>query len=136
MVITPLNTPKVGDTLLVECSVTTAKNISIPVDIEWRNNLNVIVQRIENVDVANRHQDTQVYKNVYTIPMLSDNEAGNTYRCSGVINTDPPEIITSTFVIPSIAGKMHMIITATVYSYVVIPYLLQPIQFVEASILD
>jgi len=105
--ITPLNTPEVGDTLLVECSVTTVKDISIPVDIEWRNELNEIVQSIEMADVAIRHQDTEVYKNVYTIPMLSQNEAGKIYRCSGVINTDPPETVTSTFAIPAIGGKIN-----------------------------
>ena len=106
MVITPTNTPRVGDTLLMECSVTTVKDISNSVDIEWRNSLNVVIQRMERVDVANRHQDTEVYKNLYTIPVLSKNEAGNIYRCSGVINTEPPETITSTFVIPAISGEI------------------------------
>ena len=90
-----LTTPRVGEQLVLECSVTTIKGIVFRVDIEWRNSFNILIGKVEGADVVSSDEDSERYTDRYTIPQLSANEMANVYRCTGVINTDPPLRVTS-----------------------------------------
>jgi len=105
--ITIRNTPRVGENVMLECSVTTIKDIAFRVDIEWRDALNRLISKVDGVPVVSSGEDTdhEQHLNVYTIQRFSARDNGNTYRCTGVINTDPPLRVIS-LVVVSIQGKL------------------------------
>jgi len=105
--ITVRNTPRVGENIMLECSVTTIKDIAFRVDIEWRDNLNELLSKVDGVPVVSSGEDTdhEQHLDVYTIQRVSASDNGNTYRCTGVINTDPPLKVVN-FEVLSIQGKL------------------------------
>ena len=89
-----LNTQIVGQSLILECSVTTVRGITSRVDIVWRNNVS-IVEKIHAVNVTFIKENRSVYIATYTIPQLNTSDDGRVYQCEVVINTSPPVMATS-----------------------------------------
>ena len=112
-----LTTPRVGEQLVLECSVTTVKDIVFRVDIEWRNNFHTVISKVEGVDVVSSDEVTETERHLdkYTVPQLNVNEMANVYRCAGVINTDPPVRVTSSVTV-SAHGKLISNITVTAFA--------------------
>ena len=108
-----LTTPRVGEQLVLECSVTTVKDIVFRVDIEWRNNFHTVISKVEGVDVVSSDEDSERHLDNYIVPQLSVNEMANVYRCTAVVNTDPPVRVTSSVTV-STHGKLisNVIVTA------------------------
>ena len=122
-----LTTPRIGEPLVLECRVTTVKDIAFRVDIEWRDFFHNILSNIEGVQEKSFNEDTEEHVNRYTVPHFSTIENGrNTYRCTGVINTDPPVRITSS-VIVSNHGKLisEPIILYLFYVFMYLLYVLE-----------
>jgi len=78
----------VGQSLTLECSVTTVRGITSRVDIVWSSE-NLEAEKIENVNVTYTSTGSAVYKTTYTIPLLSTTDDGRVYQCEVVINTTP-----------------------------------------------
>ena len=89
--VTAPSTQIVGQSLTLECSVTTVKGITSRVDIVWSSDDNTLAEGIN----ANLTTETSImFTSIYTIPLLSTTDDGRVYQCEVVINTSPPVMAT------------------------------------------
>jgi len=86
--VTAPNTQIVGQSLTLECSVTTVRGITSRVDVVWsiRNGSNVVVT--ENVNATSETDDSLLFESSYIVPLLSTDDDGSMHECEIVINTD------------------------------------------------
>ena len=101
--VTAPNTQIVGQSLILECSVTTVRGITSRIDIEWSIG-NVILQRTEGVDATSTASDTVLYQNIYNISQVSTFDDGRVYQCKVIINTIP-QLMTTDGVTLDVTGK-------------------------------
>ena len=78
----------VGQSLILECSVTTVRGITSRIDIEWSTG-NMILQKEKGINVALTMPNAVVYKNSYNISQVSTLDDGRVYQCKVIINTIP-----------------------------------------------
>ena len=86
--ITNTSSQIVGQSLTLECSVTTVRGITSRVDIVWSSG-RIEVEKIEEVNITYTSAGLAVYKTTYTSPQLSTTDDGRVYQCEVVINTSP-----------------------------------------------
>ena len=79
----------VGQSLTLECSVTTVRGITSRVDIVLSRD-GLQVEMIERANITMLNKNFAVYEVFYTIPLLSTTDDGRVYKCEVVINTSPP----------------------------------------------
>ena len=79
----------VGQSLTLECSVTTVRGITSRVDIVWSSDEDELM-KLEGVNVNLTLNNSAIYKSSYPIKILSTNDSDRIYECTMVINTDPP----------------------------------------------
>ena len=91
--VTAPNTQIVGQSLTLECSVTTVRGITSRVDIVWSRS-DGMLQTITGVSTNSSSDSVTVYLASYTIPLLSTTDDGRVYQCEVVINTSPPVMAT------------------------------------------
>ena len=103
MTITAPTTQIVGQSLILECSVTTVRGITSRMDIEWSIG-NVILQRTEGINVTSMASDFVVYKNIYNISQVSTFDDGRVYQCKVIINTFPQLMATDSTTL-DVTGK-------------------------------
>ena len=108
MIVTAPSTQIVGQSLILECSVTTVRGITSRIDIEWSIG-NVMLQRIEGVDTTSTASDTVLYQNIYNISEVSTFDDGRVYQCKVIINTIP-QIMATDSVALNVTGKHSVII--------------------------
>ena len=84
------NTQIVGQSLTLECSVTTVRGITNRVDIVWSSD-GVALQRMNGI---NSTDGSTMYTSTFTIQQLSTTDDGRVYQCEVVINTSPPVMAT------------------------------------------
>ena len=87
--VTAPNTQIVGQSLTLECSVTTVRGIISRVDIIWSSD-GTQLERMEGVNVSSTTDNSVVYTDTYNISQLNTTDDGREYRCEVVINTSPP----------------------------------------------
>ena len=90
----------VGQSLTLECSVTTVRGITSRVDIIWHNSDGAL----ETIAGVNTSSLNTVYSASYNIPLLSTTDDSRAYQCEVVINTSPPVMATKSIVL-DVAGK-------------------------------
>ena len=79
----------VGQSLTLECSVTTVRGITSIVKFIWRSNGAVLKE--EEINTQNfTVQNLNIYSNTYTISQLSTTNDDKTYQCEVVIDASPP----------------------------------------------
>ena len=78
------NTQTVGQSLTLQCEVTTVRGITSRVDIVWSNNGTVL--RRMNDTTATTMDNSLVYTDSYTISQLSTTDEGRVIQCRVVIN--------------------------------------------------
>ena len=83
MSVTALNPQIEGQSLTLQCEVTTVRGITSRVDIVWSNG-GTVSRRIEGVSST-----TLVYTDSYNISQLSTTDEGRVIQCEGVINANP-----------------------------------------------
>ena len=83
--ITILNTQIVGQSLTLQCEVTTVRGITSSVDIAWSSN-GTELKRMNNVS-STTMDNSLVYTDSYTISQLSTTDDGRVIQCEVVINT-------------------------------------------------
>jgi len=87
--VTVLNTQIVGQSLTLECSVTTVRGITSRVDIIWSSD-GTELERMEGINVSSSTTDNSVvYTDTYYFSQLSTTDDGREYQCEVVINTSP-----------------------------------------------
>ena len=84
------NTQTVGQSLTLQCTVTTVRGITSRVDIVWSSG-GTELQRMNNVS-STMMGNSLVYTNSYTISQLSTTDDGRLIQCEVVINTSPSVI--------------------------------------------
>ena len=87
--VTAPNTQIVGQSLTLECSVTTVRGIISRVDIIWSSD-GAELERMEGVNVSSTTDNSVVYTDTYDISQLNTTDDGREYWCEVVINTSPP----------------------------------------------
>ena len=83
----------VGQSLTLECSVTTVRGITSRVDIVWSSN-GLHINTMNGVTISISRRNIAIYSATYTIPQLSTTDDGRKYQCEVVINTSPPIMAT------------------------------------------
>ena len=81
------NTQTVGQSLTLQCNVTTVRGITSRVDIVWSSN-DTVLRRI-NDTTATTINNSLVYTDSYTISQLSTTDEGRVIQCEVVINASP-----------------------------------------------
>ncbi|XP_065911365.1 uncharacterized protein [Dysidea avara] len=89
--VTATKTQMVGQSLTLECSVTTVRGITSRVDIIWSSD-GTELERMEGVSVSSTTDNSVVYTDTYNISQLNTTDDGREYQCEVVINTSPPVI--------------------------------------------
>ena len=79
-----------GESLALQCEVTTVRGITSRVDIVWSSGGKEL-QRMNNVS-STMMSNSLVYTNSYTISQLNTRDDGRMIQCEVVINADPPEM--------------------------------------------
>ena len=81
------NTQTVGQSLTLQCEVTTVRGISSRVDTVWSSD-GTVLSRI-NDTTATAMDNSLVYTDSYTISQLNATDDGRVIQCEVVINTSP-----------------------------------------------
>ena len=109
------NQMTIGQLLILQCSVTTIRDINSRVDFVWISN-GIEVERVEGVTGVSSINNLAIYTNHYIIPQLSIADNNSLYTCEVIINRSPRISATGNFTL-NITGKvMHIrIILCNVY---------------------
>ena len=83
-----LDTQTVGESLSLECIVTTVRGISSSIDIIWTAD-DVEIKRTLGASISSLIGNSTLYRDFYNISLLTTAEEGIVYQCEGVINTTP-----------------------------------------------
>ena len=83
-----LGTQTVGQSLSMECIITTVRGLSSSVDIIWRSD-GVEIKRTLGASISSSTSSSILYRDFYNITLLTTAEEGRVYHCEGVINTSP-----------------------------------------------
>ena len=78
----------VGQSLSLECIMTTVRGLSSSIDIIWTND-GVEVNRTSGASISSSTNSSTLYRDIYNISLLTTVEEGRVYQCEGVINTTP-----------------------------------------------
>ena len=85
--VTAPNTQTVGQSLTLQCEVTTVRGITSRVDIVWSSG-DIMLQRMNDVS-STMMSNSLVYANSYAISQLNTTDDGRVIQCEGVINASP-----------------------------------------------
>ena len=83
---TALNTQIVGQSVTLQCEVSTLKGITSRVDIVWRSD-DTELERMNNVS-STKMNSSLVYTDYYTISPLSTTDDDRVIQCEVVINAN------------------------------------------------
>ena len=86
--VTALNTQIVGQSVTLQCKVTTVRDITSRVDIVWSSN-GTELERMNNVS-SNTMSSSLVYTDYFNISQLSTIDDDRVIQCEGVINANRP----------------------------------------------
>ena len=86
--VTALNTQIVGQSVTLQCEVTTVRGITSRVDIVWSSD-GIELERMNNVS-SNIMSSSLVHTDYYTTSQLSTTDDDRLIQCEGVINANTP----------------------------------------------
>ena len=87
--VTAPNTQTVGQSLTLQCEVTTVRGITSRVDIVWSSG-GTELQRMNGVS-STTMGNSLVYTNSYTISQLNTTDEGRVIQCQGIIQATPSQ---------------------------------------------
>ena len=96
------NTQTVGQSLTLQCEVTTVRGITSRVDIVWSSD-DTQLERMNNVS-STIMDNSLVYTDSYTISQLSTTDEGRVIQCEVVINVSP-SVMASDNITLDVTGK-------------------------------
>ena len=109
---TALNTQTVGQSLTLQCKVTTVRGITSSVDIVW-SNISDSTELNKTVGITlNTIGDSLVYTDFYTISQLNTTDDGSMIQCKVVINTSPLVMATNTITL-DVTGECDIVMCGT-----------------------
>ena len=103
--VTTFNTQTVGQSLTLQCEVTTVRGITSRVDVVWSSN-GTVLRRI-NDTIATTMDNSLVYIDSYNISQLSTTDDGRVIQCEVVINASPPVITTDNITLNVMGMYIH-----------------------------
>ena len=89
----------VGQSLVLECDVTTVMGITSGVEIVWSED----DSEVQRVSRAN----STMYRDLYNIALLGTADDGRLYKCEAVINTNP-SVISNNDITLNVNGKSYI----------------------------
>ena len=92
-----------GQSLTLQCEVTTVRGITSRVDIVWSSNGTVL--RRMNDTTATTMDNSLVYTDSYNISQLSTTDEGRMIQCEVVINTSPSVIMATNSITLDVTGE-------------------------------
>ena len=96
------NSLTAGQSLTLQCEVTTVRGITSRVDIVWSSG-GTELQRMNNVS-STMIRDSLVYTNSYTISQLSTTDNGTVIQCEAIINANS-SVMASYNILLDVNGK-------------------------------
>ena len=93
VVVATLSEQIVGQSLMLECAMSTPRGISSRVDLVWSRD-GVEVEPINDISSNFSSPEVVVYTNIYTIPLLGTYDDDIVYECEVIINSNPILTIT------------------------------------------
>ena len=106
-----LNNQTVGQSLILECDVTTVRGITSRVVIMWSSD-NSGESRLDVIGEANTSllvNDSMLFTDTYIIPQLSTADENKEYQCEVFIDAESP-VTANDSVILNVTGK-HIVIS-------------------------
>ena len=92
-----LSDQTVGQSLILQCEVTTVRGITSRVDIVWSSN-GTVLRRI-NDTTATTMGSLSVFIDSYMISMLTTSYNARMYECDVVINANPPTTFSDSIIL-------------------------------------
>ena len=105
--VTALNTQTVGQSLTLQCEVTTVRGVTSRVDIVWSSD-GTALRRI-NDTTATIMENSLEYTDSYTISQLNTTDDGRMIQCEVVINASP-SVMGNDAITLDVTGKDYIII--------------------------
>ena len=78
-----------GQSLTLQCEVTTVRGITSRVDIVWSSN-GLELNRTEGVNINFTSDSSVTYTDYYDVVQLNTSDDGRVYQCEVFVNTSPP----------------------------------------------
>ena len=100
---TALNTQTVGQSITLQCEVTTVSGITSRVDIVWSSD-GTVLRRINGATATTMDNSLVYTEDSYTISQLSTTDDGRVIQCEVVININPP-LMASDSIILDVASE-------------------------------
>ena len=110
---TALSNQRVGQSLTLQCEVTTVRGITSRVDIVWSSD-GTELERMSGVIATT----PLVYTDSYNISLLNTTDDGRVYECEAVINSSPSAIATDNNITLDVIGEYlisHEITLLSIY---------------------
>ena len=104
--VAPVNPPQtVGQSLTLQCEVTTVRGITSRVDIVWSSNGTELNRTNSTTPITPiMISNSLVYTDLYTIDILSTDDEDRSYDCEVVIYASPP-VMASDSVTLDVTGR-------------------------------
>ena len=100
--VTALSNQTVGQSLTLQCEVTTVRGITSRVDIVWSSD-GTELRRMDNVTLSSVN-DSLVYMETYSNSLLNTTDDDRVIQCEVVINTNP-SVMASDSITLDVTGK-------------------------------
>ena len=82
-----LNSQMVGNSIILECNVTTIRELNASVDIMWSSSDGTVLRSTNGINVSSTTIASLVYTDYYTVTQhLNTIDHGILYQCASVIN--------------------------------------------------
>ena len=112
-----VNNQTEGQLLILQCSVTTIRDINSRVDFVWISN-GIELRRVEGVVGEPTVSNLVLYTDHYIIPQLSNADNNSLYTCEVVINTT--QLISAAGnIILTVTGKFNVVTMCTITGQII-----------------
>ena len=82
-----LNNQMIGNSLTLECNVSTIRSVGVSVDIMWSSSNGTVLKRTNGVNISSTTIGSQIYTDYYAVSQhLNTTDHGTLYQCASVIN--------------------------------------------------
>ena len=106
----------VGDSLTLNCSVTTVRGITSTLDIVWSSN-GTELQKAEGVMVKSITHTSMLFINYYTISKVSTTDEGRSLQCEVNINGSTTVMVTEAITL-HVTGECMVVCSTITYMYI------------------
>ena len=105
---TAVNNQTEGQPLILQCSVTTVRNLNSRVDFVWISN-GIELRRVEGFISKSKVNNLDTYSDHYIIPQLSTANNNTVYKCEVTVKERQPVSVTGNITL-NITGKNNVLL--------------------------